>query len=445
MSSFEFFAPCPRGLEAPLAAELRAIADQLGAARMQVGAEAPGGVHFRGGWAAAFAANLHSRVASRVLLKIAIGGYRDERDIFALALDQAWEQWFSARQTLRVDVTAVKSPLKSLEFTTLRIKDAICDRLREKTGSRPDIDTAMPDVRVFAFVTVKQCTLYLDTSGEPLFKRGWRLDKGAAPLRENLAAGILRLSGWAPGMTLYDPMCGSGTFIAEAAQMALGIAPGSERRFAFEKLRGYDVTTWQAMKVEAGEARRKARGSRAHLGIYGSDISGDMLQKARANFERAGLPTLPLKQLDARSMTPPVGEPGILIANPPYGERIEVRGRNARGEIVERGRQRSRDDQDDDGSYEDAQAFQRARPAIGEEVDPEFYRSLGDSLKQRFVGWRAFVLTSDRGLPGLMRLRESQKTPLFNGALECRLFRFDMQAGSLKPREGKPASETADE
>ncbi|MGI4984817.1 MAG: THUMP domain-containing class I SAM-dependent RNA methyltransferase [Janthinobacterium lividum] len=477
MSSFEFFAPCPRGLEAPLAAELRAVAAAAGSAVMQVGAEAPGGVHFRGSWAAAFAANLHSRIASRVLLKITVGGYRDERDIFALALGQAWEQWFSARQTLRVDVTAVKSPLKSLEFTTLRIKDAICDRLREKTGSRPDIDTAAPDVRVFAFVTVNQCTLYLDTSGEPLFKRGWRLDKGAAPLRENLAAGILRLSGWEPGMTLYDPMCGSGTFIAEAAQAALGIPPGSERRFAFEKIRGYDVGTWQTMKAEAMDARRRAKGSRAHLGIYGSDISGDMLVKARANFERAGLPMLPLKQVDARSMTPPSDTPGILIANPPYGERIEVRGRNARGELIERdddgrgaGRGADRDGGgrgahgggrgprgggrgDAEGGYreartngeDDAAGFQRARPEAGEEVDPEFFRLLGDSLKQRFVGWRAFVLTSDRGLPGLMRLRESQKTPLFNGALECRLFRFDMQAGSLKPREGKPASEPRDE
>lgn len=467
MSSFEFFAPCPRGLEAPLASELREIASTVGKSDMQIGAEAPGGVHFRGNWTAAFAANLHSRIASRVLLKIAIGGYRDERDIFALALDQAWEQWFSARQTLRVDVTAVKSPLKSLEFTTLRIKDAICDRLREKTGSRPDIDTAAPDVRVFAFVTVTHCTLYLDTSGEPLFKRGWRLDKGAAPLRENLAAGILKLSGWEPGMTLFDPMCGSGTFIAEAAQIALGIPPGSERRFAFEKLRGYDVTKWQSMKVEAGEARRKARSSRAHLGIFGSDISGDMLVKARANFERAGLPMLPLKQQDARSMTPPVDVPGVLIANPPYGERIEIRGKNARGEAYDRpqrgrsgrpGRadERSsggnRDYDEDDGSesngtdYNDESRFQRALPVAEEAADPAFFKEFGDSLKQRFVDWRAYVLTSDRGLPGLMRLRESLKTPLYNGALECRLFRFDMQAGSLRaPRDSKPASESVDE
>jgi putative N6-adenine-specific DNA methylase len=433
MTQFDFFAPCPRGLEGPLAAELRELASGVGAAAGIVpGAETPGGVHFRGGWAAAFAVNLHSRIASRVLLKIATGPYKDERDVFALALVQAWEEWFSARQTLRVDVTAVKSPLKSLEFTTLRIKDAICDRLREKTGSRPDIDTAHPEVRVFAFVTATHCTLYLDTSGEPLFKRGWRLDKGAAPLRENLAAGILRLAGWSPGQSLYDPMCGSGTFIAEAAQIALGVPPGSDRRFAFEKLRGYDVGTWQQMKVDAMDLRRKAKSSRAHLGIYGSDISGDMLQKARANFERAGLPMPTLKQQDARSMTPPVDVPGILIANPPYGERIEVRGRNARGEKVERG-QGGRDEMDG--------RFARAQPAAEESVDPEFFHALGDALKQRFVDWRAFVLTSDRGLPGLMRLRESQKTPLYNGALECRLFRFDMQAGSLKTAKPRPTED----
>src|SRR6202000_3256135 len=188
------------------------------------------------GWAAGMAANLYSRLASRVLLKIAHRPYRSEQDIYALALEQRWEQWFSAHETLRVDVTAIKSPLRSLEFTTLRVKDAICDRLREKSGARPSIDTAMPDVRVFAVRNANT-----RTSGDPLFKRGWRLDKGAAPLRENLAAGILRLTGWTPGTPLFDPMCGSGTFLAEAAQTALNIAPGAERRFGFEKLKQFEA------------------------------------------------------------------------------------------------------------------------------------------------------------------------------------------------------------
>ncbi|MGF6966211.1 putative N6-adenine-specific DNA methylase [Paraburkholderia sp. WC7.3g] len=419
--SFDFFLPCPRGLEAPLAAELAEIAaEHLNGAAFTAGVQVPGGVHFSGGWAAGMAANLHSRLASRVLLKIAQRPYRGEQDIYALALEQRWEQWFSAHETLRVDVTAIKSPLRSLEFTTLRVKDAICDRLREKSGARPNIDTAMPDVRVFAFLTATDCTLYLDTSGDPLFKRGWRLDKGAAPLRENLAAGILRLTGWQAGTPLYDPMCGSGTFLAEAAQVALNIAPGVERRFGFEKLKQFDARIWQALKGAALEAKNAARGSRGtDLQIFGSDISGDMLEKARANFERAGLPAIALKQLDARDMTPPTSTPGILVANPPYGERIEVRGRNARGELRE-----GRGNRDDDG-------FRR----VQEEVpDSEFFQLLGNALKQRFAGWHAFILTSDRKLPGQLRLRESTKTPLFNGALECRLFRFDLIAGSVRQR-----------
>ncbi|RZF30896.1 class I SAM-dependent RNA methyltransferase [Paraburkholderia sp. UYCP14C] len=419
--SFDFFLPCPRGLEAPLAAELAEIAAKhLNGAAFTAGAQVPGGVHFRGGWAAGMAANLHSRLASRVLLKIAQRPYRSEQDIYALALEQRWEQWFSAHETLRVDVTAIKSPLRSLEFTTLRVKDAICDRLREKSGARPSIDTAMPDVRVFAFLTATDCTLYLDTSGDPLFKRGWRLDKGAAPLRENLAAGILRLTGWQAGTPLYDPMCGSGTFLAEAAQVALNIAPGAQRRFGFEKLIQFDSRTWQTLRGAALEAKNAARATRgADLQIFGSDISGDMLEKARANFERAGLPSIALKQLDARDMTPPSSAPGILVANPPYGERIEVRGRNARGELRE-----GRGNRDDDG-------FRRIQE---EAPDSEFFQLLGNALKQRFAGWHAFILTSDRKLPGQLRLRESTKTPLFNGALECRLFRFDLIAGSVRQR-----------
>jgi putative N6-adenine-specific DNA methylase len=427
--SFDFFIPCPRGLEAALAAELAEIAARhLNGAPFTAGAQVPGGVHFKGGWAAGMAANLHSRIASRVLLKIAHRPYRNEQDIYAFALEQRWEQWFSAHETLRVDVTAIKSPLRSLEFATLRVKDAICDRLRDVSGARPSIDTGAPDVRVFAFLTATDCTLYLDTSGEPLFKRGWRLDKGAAPLRENLAAGILRLTGWTPGTPLYDPMCGSGTFLAEAAQVALNIAPGVERRFGFEKFKQYDASAWQSLKVAAQDAKRAARAGRKDLQIFGSDISDNMLEKARANFERAGFPSLPLKQVDARGMTPPTSEPGILVANPPYGERIEVRGRGPRGEVRNTGRE----------SREDG-GFRRAET---DAPDAEFFQAFGDALKQRFTGWHAFVLTSDRKLPGQMRLRESTKTPLFNGALECRLFRFDLIAGSVRQR---PATDTPKE
>ncbi|RQH04242.1 THUMP domain-containing class I SAM-dependent RNA methyltransferase [Paraburkholderia dinghuensis] len=431
--SFEFFAPCPRGLETALAAELAETAQQrLPPGALDVGAEVPGGVHFRGNWAGGMAANLHSRIASRVLLKIAQQPYRSEQDIYALAREQRWEQWFSANETLRIDITAIKSPLRSLEFATLRVKDAICDRMREKSGARPSIDTAFPDVRVFAFLTAGDCTLYLDTSGEPLFKRGWRLDKGAAPLRENLAAGILRLTGWTPGTPLFDPMCGSGTFLAEAAQVALDIAPGLTRSFGFERLKQFDTAAWRHLKSEANTARNTAQSKVRDLHIYGSDISDLMLEKARANFTRAGLGNVPLKQLDARNMTPPEDAPGILVANPPYGERIEVRGRNARGEARPTARDRD----------EDGEGFRRADT---DAPDAEFFNAFGDALKQRFTGWRAFVLTSDRKLPGQLRLRESAKTPLFNGALECRLFRFDLIAGSVRQRPAAGAADTGNE
>jgi putative N6-adenine-specific DNA methylase len=425
---FDWFVPCPRGLEAPLAAELAEIGEKhvagaplSGGGALTVGAQVPGGVHFQGGWVAGMAANLHSRIASRVLLKIAQGPYRNENDIYELTHRQRWEQWFTPSQTMRVDLTAIKSPVKSLEFTTLRVKDAVCDRLRDLSGARPSIDTAQPDVRVFVFLTMNECTLYLDTSGEPLFKRGWRLDKGAAPLRENLAAGILRLTGWTPGTPLFDPMCGSGTFLAEAAQTALDIAPGSDRRFGFEKLKPFHPGMWQKLKAAALDAKRAAARANVELNIFGSDISGDMLDKAHANLSRAGIPNLPLKQLDARNLVPPTDAPGILVANPPYGERIEVRGRGPRGEVRETARSRR----------EEEDAFARAQP---DPADTEFFVSFGNALKQRFPGWRAYVLTSDRKLPGLLRLRESTKTPLFNGALECRLFRFDLIAGSVRNR-----------
>jgi len=408
-----FFAPCPRGLEPALATELAAL-------RASGIVPGEGGVAFEGEIGLAYHANLESRIASRILWRVASAPYRNERDLHAFVHGIDWPRYFKPERTLRVDIAATRSPVASLEFATLRVKDAICDRFRDECGTRPSIDKRTPDVRVHAYLTEREATIYLDTSGEPLFKRGWRLDKGAAPLRENLAAGILRVAGWVPGTPLYDPMCGSGTFIAEAAQIALGVAPGVERRFGFEKLKQYDVSAWQTMKVAALDAKRAAAATRAELPIFGSDISGDMLEKARANLARAGVPGLWLKQLDARAMVPPSEQPGIVIANPPYGERIEVRG--PRGDLREP-RHAAREP--------GAEAFSRAQP---DDTDSEFFRAFGDALKQRFTLWRAFVLTADRSLPGQMRLRESAKTPLFNGALECRLFRFDLVSGSVKPR-----------
>ncbi|SPD65736.1 Ribosomal RNA large subunit methyltransferase L [Cupriavidus taiwanensis] len=411
-----FFAPCPRGLESALAEELREIAAMPGVAALtpfSVHQEVPGGVNFSGEMAAAYAVNLHSRIASRVLMRVAARGYRHEDDIYTLARGVRWEQWFSPDESLRVDITSHKSPLRSLNFTALRVKDGVCDAMRERLGARPSVDTVSPDVRIYAHLTERDCTLYLDTSGEPLFKRGWRTEKGEAPLKENLAAGILRLAGWVPGQTFrpfYDPMCGSGTFLVEAAQVALGIAPGGSRSFAFEWLKGMDTKAWQKLKSDAQRARMLA--SADELQVVGSDISTDMLAITRANWERAGLPgEARTKQVDARFVQPPYDEPGLLLMNPPYGERIAVRGQRR------------------------APEDEQPRDEVEEAAANQFASAFATTLKQHFAGWQAWVFTGDLGFPRRLRLKESRRTPLYNGNIECRLFRFDMVRGANRTQQ----------
>ena len=378
----KFFASCPRGLE-PL------LAEDLTAAGVMDLQPIPGGVHFAAEWPACYAANLHSRIATRILWRVAHGRYAKEDDIYKLALDTAWPSWFTAGQTIRVDVTAVKSPLKSLEFITLRIKDAICDRFRADTGKRPSVDTREPDVRMHGFITADECTLYIDTSGAPLYQRGLRQKTVEAPLKENVAAGILRLSGWQPGTPLLDPMCGSGTFLLEAAQMALCIAPGAGRDFGFQRLKNFQLGVWKDLLDKAMDAEKPA----ANAQIYGSDISPVAVRAALANLDRAGLlPAVTLSTGDVLEIDAPANygkTNGIMIANPPYGERLS-------------------------------------------ELDElaAFYPLLGSALKRNFAGWNCYFLTADMRLPKLMRLTPSKKTPLFNGAIECRVFEFKMVAGS---------------
>jgi len=399
-----YFCPCPRGMEQALADELADIAQTTGSTSLKVHNQVPGGVHCSGADADAYRINLHSRIASRVLLRIANRTYANENDIYDLVLEQPWEDWFSVDHTIRVDITAIKSPLTSLEFTTLKIKDAVCDRFRDQFGRRPSVNTREPDMRIMGFLDQRNFTIYLDTSGEALFKRGWREETGDAPLRENLAAGLLRVSGWKPGVPLFDPMCGSGTILIEAAQMVQGIPPGARRRFAFEKFGNFNAKAWQEMKTAI-----KPNPLPAEPTIFGSDISGDMVAMTRHNLRSAGiLFDVPLKQIEAQQVQPPVATPGILLTNPPYGERIGVRGDST---------------------------IPQDEMAVG------FYQQLSATLKQRFAGWTVYLFTADLGLPKMLRLKESRKTPFFNGALECRLFRFDMVAGFNRREAAKPKEE----
>jgi putative N6-adenine-specific DNA methylase len=372
--SESFFATCPRGLEKLLLGEVESLQGREAAV-------VPGGVSFSGDWPTCYAVNLWSRIASRVLWKVSQFDHRDEKDLYEAARALDWQKYFPVDRTLRVNVTASKSPLKSLEFATLRIKDAVCDRFRDELGRRPDVDRARPDVRIHAFFEGARATLYLDTSGEPLFKRGWRGEAGEAPLRENLAAGIVMLSGWQSGEPLLDPMCGAGTLLVEAAAMARGRAPGAKRGFGFEKLNAFEAERWRQVKDET-------RPAVAHLELFGSDNDPKAIAATRRNLAEAGVERwVKLERSDVLERKAP-GPSGVLIANPPYGERM--------------------------GS-----ADELAR----------FYPQLGDALKKNFAGWRCYLFTADLRLPKLIRLQPSARTPLWNGALECRLYEFRIVAG----------------
>lgn len=379
-----FFAPCPRGLESALADEL---------ARLGAGAIAPaeGGVGFEGALELACAANLESRLASRILWKVGGGTYRDERELNALARAIAWPKHFRADRTIRVDVAATRSPLKSLEFATLTVKDAVCDRFRDEQGRRPSVDKRAPDVRVHAYLAARDATFYLDTSGEPLFKRGWRRDTEEAPLRENLAAGLIALSGWRPGTAFLDPMCGSGTIAIEAASIAADRAPGLSRTFGFQKLAWFDGPAWQRLKQKARDRVKPAPTSPA---VFASDRLAAAVAKTRANAALAQVDAfLAIEQADAL-LRPAPAPAGVLVANPPYGIRLEDKARVA-----------------------------------------AMYPKLGDALKARYAGWTAWLFSGDTDLPKKIGLKAERRIPLWNGAIECRLYGYRIVSGKLEPQD----------
>ena len=419
MNTLQLFLPCAAGVEGFLADEVHGITGLTGQ-DLLVGR---GGVLARASWRDALLLNLHSRLAQRVLVQLGERPYRGEDDIYALAADLAWEIWFTPRQSFKVEVTAQHSPLKSLNFAALRVKDAVADRFRAKAGMRPNVETQWPDVRIHLHLTRELATVYIDTSGEPLFKRGWREDKGDAPLKETLAAAMIAATGWDPlgdqPLPLYDPCCGSGTVLIEAAQMACRIAPGDKRRFAFEKLLPFQQHVWVAIKEEAAGAV-----TTSVVPIFGSDVSHRMVDFAQRNAERAGVAAaLQLRGGDALQRMPPCEPPGVMLLNPPYGERIAAAGsagRNARERMAVVGRSGRETAQTEDG------------------VD--FFTQLAAHWKRHYAGWQAWMLTPDLKLPGKMRLKESRRVPLWNGPIECRLFRFDLVAGSARERAHPPAN-----
>jgi putative N6-adenine-specific DNA methylase len=414
------FLPCAAGVEALLAGEVRELLPKASVV------ESRGGVALEGEPLEVMTLNLESRLAQRVLVEVGTCAYRGEQELYDLARGIDWSDWITPRHTLRVDTTAHRSPLRSVNFAALRIKDAVCDRFRDETGQRPSVDTRHPDLPLVLHLGEERAVLYVDSSGESLFKRGWRIDKGDAPLKETLAAAMLAAAGWRgtpeAGGALHDPCCGSGTIPIEAAQIACGIAPGLRRRFAFEGLLPFATAemraAWQRLKSHA-----QARIHPARVPVSGADVSFRMVDFARRNAERAGVAhVVTFNGGDALERPAPSIAAELhatLMLNPPYGERIEPKGSHgATRESPENGRA-------------------RRVPADGEapnrELPSDFFARLAAHWKREYAphpgGWTAFVLSPDMKLPGAMRLKESRRIPMWNGPIECRLFRFDLVAG----------------
>ena len=427
LNQLQLFLPCAAGVEGYLA-------DEVARTTGLRGRTGRAGLMLDASWRDAMSLNLHSRLAQRVLVQLAHQPYRSEGDLYDAAAAVAWEIWFTPRQSFKIDITAQHSPLQSLNFAALKVKDAVADRFRHKTGVRPDVDTARPDVRIFVHLTTDHVSLYIDTSGEPLFKRGWREDKGDAPLKETLAAAMLAAAGWdgsqGAALPLYDPCCGSGTIAIEAAQMALGIPAGWARRFGFERLLPYQAHVWQGIRNEAENAvvTRSEGQNRFQDGdapfIFGSDVSHRMVDFAQRNAERAGVAhAIEFRGGDALQRMPPCERPGVMLLNPPYGERIAAAGsagRNARErmDVIERA----------------------GRESAQTEDGVDFFDQLAAHWKKHYSGWQAWLLTPDLKLPGKMRLKETRRTPMWNGPIECRLFRFDLIQGSPKARKSEASA-----
>jgi 23S rRNA (guanine2445-N2)-methyltransferase / 23S rRNA (guanine2069-N7)-methyltransferase len=337
-------------------------------------------------------------VASRVLLPLGRYPVDTAVDWYQAVHAIRWTDHLGPEQTLAVSVAGANSPVGPSHFVALKTKDAIVDRVREQTGARPSVDKQRPDLRVHVFLSPTASSLSLDLAGQPLHRRGLARDRALAPLKENLAAAVLRLAGWhgqAARTALYDPLCGTGTLLLEAAGMALDRAPGLDRgRLGAEGWRGHDRGLWRRLLAEAAE--RRVAGGERELRIAGSDASPQAVRRARELVKRADLAgRIQIERGELRDALPPFDEPGLVVTNPPYGERL--------GEAGELG---------------------------------PLYRLLGDVLKQRFAGWKAWVLSGNRALEKQIGLRPASRHGLFNGAIPCRLLEIPIASTPLRSNLG---------
>ena len=370
----EFFATTGRGVEDILAGELA----RLG---MPGIAAERGGVRFRGEPADCWRANLWLRTANRILQPLGSFPCGTPQALYDGVRALPWDRFLTPAMTLAVDCSLRDSSLTHSGFVALKTKDAVVDAMRDRFGSRPSVDTRDPDLRINIHLAKNFCTVSLDSSGSPLDRRGYRLEKNEAPLRETLAAAIILSTGWDATIPLSDPLCGSGTLLIEAALLASRRPPGLNRHFGFERWPGFDPSLWKSILEEAqGQVLERLPSA-----IIGSDSDGRSIATARRNAERAGVRDLiGLMRHDMQDFIPPPS-PGVIVCNPPYGERM--------GEV--------------------------------ETLKP-FYRQLGDLFKQRCKGSTAWIFTGSQELAKHVGLKTTRRIVLWNGPLECRLLKYEM-------------------
>ena len=368
------FAAVPRGAEELAAAELTA----LGINDAKPG---KGGVAFQTDQAGLYRANLWMRTASRVLVQLALFPCSSPTELYTGVHALPWQELITPDMTLAVDCSLRDSALTHSGFVALKTKDAVVDRIRESCGSRPNVDTASPDVRINVHLHKNVCTISLDSSGDSLDRRGYRLERNEAPLRETLAAAVVDLTGWDGSIPLADPMCGSGTIPVEAALVAAHIPPGLQRDFGFQRWLDFDNALWSRICAEAEAGIRTLP-----VGlITGYDLDSRALLLAGRNAANAGLSGQIHFFHAALQEFRPEGEKGVVILNPPYGKRL------------------------------------------GEEEDlRELYCQIGDIMKKRCRGWTGYVLTGNLELAKYIGLKASRRYVLFNGAIECRLLKYDL-------------------
>lgn len=369
---FSYFIPTAKGLAPLLEVELK----DLGIENTK---QIAGGVSFDGSLEQGYQVCLWSRFASRVLLKLSEFKVIDPMDLYLGCSNIPWETHFDVDKTFSIDFSGSNDEIRNTQFGALKIKDAIVDRFRKKFDERPNVEKRDADIRFNGRLFKDKASIYLDLSGSPLHLRGYRTIAGEAPLRETLAAGIIKRSGW-KGEALLDPMCGSGTLVIEAAMMSLNIAPGSLReKFGFDQWKKHDVELWQTLKTSAQVYGKRAVKD-CDARFYASDLSKEMISIARQNAQRAGVAELiEFSVQDAKKIQPPEElSTGMLISNPPYGERL--------------------------GGFSDTISL---------------YTELGHHFKEAFAGWNLSMFAMDTELLSCLGMRAGRSYKFFNGPIEC--------------------------